>query len=233
VLPQLSRIKGVALSVFFPQKCLGCGVEGELLCNSCQRTLPRINPPLCPKCGKPQPSGILCPACTNWKSDLDGIRSPFKFEGLIREAIHQFKYKNLRSLVEPLSLLLKEYYRDNPIPVQVIVPVPLHNRRLKERGYNQSELLSRWLSIQLGLPVNSQSLIRIKYILPQAKTLSVTERRENVEGSFACARSGIEGKQVLLIDDVSTSGATLDECASALKAAGAKSIWGLALAREL
>jgi ComF family protein len=233
VLPQLIKFKGAALDLLFPQKCLGCGEEGELLCHTCLRSLQRIIPPLCPKCGRPQPSGILCSSCVSWQTSIDGIRSPFKFDGIMRHAVHQLKYKNLRSLAKPLALLLENYLIHNPLPGQVMVPVPLHPKRLKERGYNQSYLLARELSKLVSMPVVDDCLARVRYVLPQAQTKSVDERRSNVRQAFSCLNYRLQGKQVLLIDDVSTSGATLDACASALKANGVMSVWGIVLSREL
>jgi ComF family protein len=233
VLPRLRQFKGAALDFLFPQKCVGCGEEGILLCPSCQQTLPRIKPPICPRCGKPQPGGFLCPGCSGWPSSLDGIRSPLIFEDLVRTAIHQFKYKNLRILAGPLAALISDYLNTNPLQGEVLVPVPLHPRRLRERGYNQSELLTRELSNLIHLPCINDCLIRQKFVLPQAQTHSVLERRRNVKQAFTCKNSALYGKQVLLIDDVSTSGATLDACAAALKSAGAISVWGIVLAREI
>lgn len=190
--------------------------------------------PLCPRCGKPQSSSILCPGCIGWQAEIDGIRSPLRFDGVIRQAIHQLKYRNLRALAQPLAELLKDYLVTNPMPVpgEVLVPVPLHQKRLKERGYNQSHLLARELGKFITLPVVDDCLIRQRYALPQARTSSVEERRSNVANAFTY-RHRLLGKQVLLIDDVATSGATLDACASALKAAGASSVWGLVLATEV
>jgi competence protein ComFC len=233
VLPQLSKFRGAALNLLFPQRCLGCGEEGEILCRSCLNSALRIMPPICPKCGKPQSSGVLCPRCVNWKTDLDGIRSPFRFDGVIREAIHQFKYKNIRTLSAPLANLLKDYYFLNSIPTQALVPVPLHSKRLKERGYNQAELLAQELGKLLHFPVIIDCLVRDSYILPQAKTSSAEERHKNVKDAFSCRSSKLTGIQVLLIDDVSTSGSTLDACAAALKSSGVVSTWGLVIAREL
>jgi len=141
VLPQISKFKGAALDLLFPQRCLGCGEEGALICHTCQKSLARILPPLCPRCGKPQPSGIVCAQCVSWQSGIDGIRSPFRFHGVIRQAIHQYKYKNLRILAGPMASFLNDYLMQNHLPFQIIVPVPLHPERLKERGYNQSELI--------------------------------------------------------------------------------------------
>jgi ComF family protein len=233
VLPRLSYIKRAALDLFFPQKCLGCGDEGELICRQCLKSLPRITPPVCPRCGKPQSSGILCSGCINWQADIEGIRSPFKFEGTVRQAVHQFKYKNLRSLGPPLASLLGEYLRMYPLPVQVLVPVPLHPRRLKERGYNQSAILAGELGKLVNIPVADDCLVRLKYILPQAQTKSAEERRYNVINAFGCRNTLLQNKNVLLIDDVATSGATLDACAAALKSNGTLSVWGLVLAREI
>lgn len=190
-------------------------------------------PPLCPKCGKPRPSGTLCSTCVSWQAEIDGIRSPFRFDGVMRQAIHQLKYRNLRALAEPLAKLLNDYLTTNPIPGEVLVPVPLHQKRLRERGYNQSSLLAKELGKLTNLPVVDDCLIRQRHAPPQARSSTVEERRSNVAGAFVCRDHRLQNKQVLLIDDVSTSGATLDAGAAALKAAGATSVWGLVLAREI
>jgi len=233
VLPQLARLKGTALDLLFPQWCVGCGKEGDFLCFFCRRSLLKIVSPLCPRCGRPQPNGMLCSGCVGWQAEIDGIRSPFQFDGVMRQAIHQLKYRNLRALAQPLAKLLNDYLMTNPVPGEVLVPVPLHQKRLRERGYNQSCLLTEELGKLISLPVVNDCLIRQRHAPPQARTSTVGERRNNVAGAFTCRDHTPRGKQVLLIDDVSTSGATLDACAAALKAAGASSVWGLVLAREV
>ncbi len=195
--------------------------------------LPGIMPPLCPKCGRPQPSGILCPGCVSWQAEIDGIRSPFRFDGTIRQAVHQLKYHNLRTLAALLARLLSDYLFTNPVPGEALVPVPLHRKRLRERGYNQSSLLAGELGKLIGLSVVGDCLIRERPTPPQARTTTVYERQSNVAHAFTCRDDRLRNKQVLLIDDVATSGATLDDCARALKAAGAASVWGLTLAREI
>jgi len=190
-------------------------------------------PPLCPKCGKPQSSGTLCPTCVSWQAEIDGIRSPFRFDGVMRQAIHQLKYRNLRALAEPLAKLLNDYLTAYPIPGEILVPVPLHRKRLRERGYNQSSLLAKELGKLADLPVVDDCLFRQRHAPPQTRSSTVEERRSNVAGAFVCRDHRLQDKQVLLIDDVSTSGATLDTCAAALKAIGATSVWGLVLAREI
>ena len=233
VFPQAAKLKGIALDILFPKRCVGCGSEGDFICHSCRQALLRIAPPICPMCGRPQASGILCPDCVSWQAEIDGIRSPFRFEGVMRQAIHQLKYRNLRALAAPLAELLADYLITSPVPAEVLVPVPLHKKRLRERGYNQSGLLARELSKLTSLPVAEDYLIRQQHTSPQARTSNVGERYSNVAGAFACRNHGLRNKQVLLIDDVSTSGATLDACAAALKAAGAASVWGLVMAREI
>jgi competence protein ComFC len=233
VLPQLTKLKEIALNLLFPQWCVGCGKEGALICCSCYQSLPRIMPSLCPRCGKPQPNGILCPSCVNWQAEIDGIRSPFRFDGVIRQAIHQLKYRNLRALAAPLAKLLNDYLITNPTPREVLVPVPLHPKRLRERGYNQSNLLAHELGKLTNLPVVDDCLIRLRHTPPQARTSTVDERRSNVSKTFSCRDNRLQDREVLLIDDVSTSGATLDACASALKTDGATSVWGLVLAIEI
>lgn len=233
VLPRGTKLKGMALDLLFPRWCIGCGKEGDFICHSCCQSLSLIMPPLCPMCGRPQSSGVLCHGCVSGQAEIDGIRSPFRFDGLIRQVIHQLKYNNLRAVAVSLARLLRDYLVTNPVPGEVLVPVPLHRRRLRERGYNQSSLLARELGKLISLPVVDDYLVRQKHALPQARTSNIDERKSNVADAFICRDHRLRGRQVLLIDDVSTSGATFDACAAVLKAAGAASVWGLALAREI
>jgi ComF family protein len=233
VLPLVTKFKRIALDLLFPQWCIGCGREGDYICRSCRQSLSLITPPLCPVCGRPQPDGILCPECSGRTAEIDGIRSPFIFDGVMRQAIHELKYRNLRALAVPLARLLRDYIMANPLPAEVLVPVPLHRKRWRERGYNQSGLLARELGKLSGLMVVDDCLVRQQHTPPQARTASVSERRNNVVGAFTCRDGRLHSKQVLLIDDVTTSGATLNACAGALKAAGATSVWGLVMAIEL
>jgi ComF family protein len=233
VLPRLTKIRGMALDLIFPRWCVGCGREGDFICPSCLKSLPRITPPLCPRCGLPQSDANLCPSCLGWQAEIDGIRAPFRFDGVMRQAIHELKYRNLRALAGLLARLLNDYLLDTPVPGEVLVPVPLHPKRLRERGYNQSRLLAKELSKLAGLQMVDDCLVRERHSLPQARTSSVVERRGNVADAFSCRHRRLEGRPVILIDDVSTSGATLDACARALKQAGVVSVWGLVLAREI
>ena len=232
MLPPVTKLKRIALDLLFPQWCVGCGREGNYICDSCRQSLSRILPPICPRCGKPQSDGMLCPACDDENPGIDGIRSPFVFDSVIRQAIHELKYRNLRALAIPMAGLLHDYILENPVPGEVLVPVPLHRKRLRERGYNQSGLLAKQLGKLTGSPVIDDCLIRQHHTPPQARTTNIDERRQNVVNAFSCSSEKLQGKKVILIDDVTTSGTTLNACAETLKKSGIASVWGLVMAIE-
>lgn len=230
---RLDRLGKAVADFFFPQFCIGCGLEGEVICPACIAKLPRLSPPFCSRCGLPQTAGQSCRDCADLELAIDGIRSPLVFQKLTREAVHQLKYQNIRVLSIPLAGMLHDYLNENPMDADMFIPVPLHPQRLRERGYNQSLLLARHLGKLCGIPVRSDILKRRVNTPPQARTLNSAERHRNMKESFTSLDGKVKGKRVLLIDDVSTSGATLDACASALKQAGALSVWGLTVAREV
>jgi len=229
----LNQLAEVAVDAFFPKQCVGCGKVGDFFCLSCRGKLPWLIPPICPKCGKPQVSGIVCSSCWQRQTEIDGIRSPFLFDGPMRKAIHQLKYQNLKAISSCLAAFLADYLASNALPGEVLVPVPLHPKKLKQRGYNQSCLLARELSKLIKLPVIEDCLMRVKQAQPQVKAVNVKERQENVADAFTSCDEELADKQIILIDDVRTSGATLESCAKALKNKGAISVWGLTVASEI
>jgi ComF family protein len=233
VLSRLENLGSAVADFFFPQFCLGCGREGRVICPGCLAQLPRLDSPICPRCGLPPSGGSACRDCSGLDLVIDGIRSPLVFDKLTREAIHQLKYQNIRILAISLASVLNDYLNQNPIPADVLVPVPLHPCRLRERGYNQSKLLAHELSLLTNVPVDASSLRRVIHTTPQARTSSSIERHRNMLGAFKSSSGIAKYKRVLLIDDVCTSGATLNACAEALKAAGVASVWGLTVAREI
>jgi len=230
---RLYRLGRAVANFFFPQFCIGCGREGDVICPVCLGKLPRLLPPYCSRCGLPQDGSRPCRDCANLDTAIDGIRSPFTFEKLAREVVHQFKYQNLRVLAAPLSVVLYAYLSENRISADMLIPVPLHPKRLRERGYNQSLLLAFELGKLSGIPVRPDILKRRINTPSQARTASSIERHRNMHEAFTSVDGKVKDKRILLIDDVSTSGATLDACASALKQAGAISVWGLTVAREV
>jgi len=231
--PPVKSLKRIALDLLFPRWCIGCGKEGDYICAACREQLPAIRPPVCPRCGRPLADGPVCPGCADMDDEIDGIRAPFLFDGVIRQAVHELKYRNLRALAPLLAAFLHAYLREFPLKGDVLVPVPLHPRRLRERGYNQSARLARELGRLGGRPVREDALVRTGFAPPQVRSSGEAERRRNVAGAFACPLpQAVIDKRVILIDDVATSGATLNAGAGVLKAAGAASVWGLVLALE-
>ena len=152
-------------------------------------------------------------------------------EGVVQDAIHGLKYRGLRALAPELGVLLAQFLESHPLPADIVVPVPLHRRRLRSRGYNQATLLARELGKRSGLPVNGSLLSRNIDTPPQVVAADRDQRRSNVSGSFHSV-GGVPGLAILLVDDVATTGSTLSACAAALKDAGAAQVWGLTLARE-
>ncbi len=227
------RLGKAVTGILFPQYCIGCGREGDVLCLSCMEKLDRLMPPFCLRCGLPLTGSPACRDCAGLELAVDGIRSPLVFQKLTRKAVHQLKYQNIRIMAAPLAKILHSYLAENPIMADILVPVPLHPQRLRERGYNQSLLLAQHLGRLSGIPVRNDVIKRRVNTAPQARTGSSAERHRNMRGAFAGAYGKLKDKRVLLIDDVSTSGATLDACAAAIKQAGAKTVWGLTVAREV
>ena len=226
----LRRASHWAADLLFPLECLSCGVGGRLFCGQCVGDLPELKPPFCPTCADPGRQ-CRCDWCRSVQMRTDGIRAPFLMEGAVREAVHRFKYRNLRAAAPELGALLAGYLASHPMAGDVLAPVPLHPRRLRGRGYNQAELLAVELGRLTGLPVAKELLTRRKDTPPQVQASSREDRVENVRDSFACIGDA-GGLKVILVDDVSTTGSTMSACAGALKDSGAASVWGLALARE-
>ncbi len=233
VLPPVAQLKRIALDLLFPRYCINCGREGDFICEQCRLLLTLITPPICDKCGRPLLGKRTCNRCISEQNYIDGIRAPFSFEGVVRRCIHKFKYENIRALAGSLSIFLYDCLQNNAVSADVIVPVPLHPKRLRERGYNQSGLLAHELGRLSGLPVIENHLVRCLHTLPQAQSSGVDERRHNIVNAFKCLDRRLQGKKVLVIDDVVTSGSTLNICARELKSTGAASVWGLAVALEL
>lgn len=232
-----ARLANAAVDLLFPKRCVGCDREGAFLCQECLAELPRLEPPFCFLCGQPGRLMMrLCLSCWERPLEIDGIRAPYRMEGAVREAVHALKYQYVRALAPTLGQLLAEFIAASPDmsgPADVLVPVPLHPRRERSRGYNQSLLLARETGKIVGLPVEDRALRRLRATPSQAQSASQKERRANVSEAFAAEATLVQGRRVLLVDDVCTTGATLEACAIALKEAGAASVWGLTLAREV
>ena len=173
-----------------------------------------------------------CIACQIEAPPFDGLRSAFVYQGLARELVQALKYRGMTVLAEPIASLCTEALREAEIGFDVIVPVPLSGLRKRTRGYNQAELLARQAGRALGIPVAPRALERKRHTPPQARSADAATRQSNVAGAFRARSEVVDGHAVLLIDDVTTTGATFASCAAALREAGARRIWAFAFGKE-
>jgi ComF family protein len=232
------------LELFLPRQCAGCRKvwlhsEQGFWCEDCLDDLPWIESPLCPQCGRPFPKSPsapdhLCGDCLQSVFIFDGARSAVHHAGVVRRRIHQMKFGGQLHWVPPLADLLVTLYRRKASPfADVIFPVPLHLKRLRQRGFNQSGLLAKVLGRRVGLPVRYDVLVRKFWTEPQTR-LNRVQRLANVKDAFHVPDSGtVKGRRVVIIDDVYTTGTTLNECAKTLKSAGAAAVHALTVCRAL
>jgi len=237
-------IFGKFLELIYPPKCHICqnflpvnGGGSNHICSECLGSLVRITSPLCPICGTPFVSRVekdhLCGDCLRKRPFFDALAAPLLYEGGVMEAIHQIKYSGRTYIAGSLGGLLlpfaKERFGDTN--GALMMPVPLHPKRLRERGFNQSLVLARTIAIYLETDIDFLSLRRVRYPQPQTG-LKKVERKRNVKGAFGLAgRPNLKGRTVILVDDVATTGSTLNECAKVLKRAGCDKVFCLVLAR--
>ncbi|MDA1190040.1 MAG: ComF family protein [Chloroflexi bacterium] len=228
--PLLSQLASTMLESVLPSSCAGCRRDAPVLCTECRPEMPKMRPPFCEVCARPGAAGV-CYQCLTRPPGFDGIRVPFLHEGTARTLVHRLKYANYRVYARTMAELMAECLEEQPVTVDTVVAVPLHGKRERERGYNQSELLARELGQLFGLAVEARALRKSRETEPQVALEKAEERRRNVQGVFACG-ADMSGKRVLLVDDVVTTGATMSACASALKEAGAEAVWGVAFVRQ-
>jgi len=244
-----SKTKSFLLNLFLPKFCLGCKKEGSYLCDDCRALLDisEFNYCLCEAQGLPKrfissrehQFTMKCQNCSN--KTLSGLyfALSYKEKSLARKLIHQFKYEPyLKDLSETLASVLIEHFvltgkNKNEIwENSALIPVPLDNKKIKSRGYNQSEELAKELAKVLKVPVLTDVLMKIK-ITESQMGLNKEQRAKNLQGAFTITNAPLlQGKKIFLIDDVYTTGSTLEECARVLRNAGAKQIWGITIARE-
>ena len=156
------------LDLFYPPRCPGCGRVGFIFCDACQARIEPPPAPACIRCGQPAATERICATCRETPSHLERIASSAIFAHPLRDAIHDLKYDNARSLARPLGARMATAWRQANFAADVIVPVPLHASRLAERGYNQSALLARIVSKEIGIPIDESALVRVKATQQQA-----------------------------------------------------------------
>jgi len=220
-----------ALNLLLPPHCVVCARQGAWFCEACIQQIQPLPEPKCSHCGRPLLQPGLCRRCRIERSYLLSIDSCSAHRQPLRKVIHEFKYGGMAVLSEPLAGLMALTWASRHLQCDRIIPVPLHPARVRERGYNQSTLLARALSRHLHIIVDEKTLVRVRNT-PAQVGLSRQERRQNMDGAFCCS-SVLEGSAVLLVDDVCTTGATLEACARVLLDAGAASVRALTVARAL
>lgn len=231
------------LDFFFPPLCHVCrkfipGAGRLHICQLCLEAIPVVSHPFCTVCGVPfygSGNDHYCGACLKMPPSFDAARAAIIHEGPARTLIHAFKYSARTHLRRPLALLIVEHLTDfiAERKPDLIVPVPLHVRRLRSRGFNQALLLGELLAREWQLPLQRRAMRRIRWTEPQI-TLAADQRRENVRGAFVVAEAAVvQSKRVLLVDDVFTTGSTVEECSKMLKKAGAAEVLVITVSRAL
>jgi competence protein ComFC len=231
---------GILLNLFYPPHCAlcGCRIEAEakgecsVFCEPCRASI--MPPPEhhCPVCSHPMAGLMLCPNCDGRHWHLETIVTACRYEGGVREMIQRFKYGRDIAMARSLGILLLRALSDVRLSgrsFDAVVPVPLHPQRERERGFNQADLLARVLARSMGLPKHDL----LKRIRPTAQQAGFdrSHRMENLRGAFVLRRPLPPDATLLLVDDVSTTGSTLDACAAVLKEAGAAEIAAVVVAR--
>jgi competence protein ComFC len=219
------------LDIVFPPVCGGCEKIGSRWCVECQQRVQCLTGTLCDVCGLPQDKAGVCKACSVERPHFRALRAWAVYDDPVRKALHRLKYRRDVALGETLATQMIPFVRGLNWGIDVIVPIPLGRQRYKERGYNQVGMIAKPLSLALGLEFAPKALMRRKETRSQVG-LTRQERLENVHEAFQ-AGAGVRGKNVLVLDDVSTTGSTLSSGAEALYSSGAKDVFALTVARAL
>lgn len=225
----------IILQAFFPLRCPVCDEIvmpiGEKICLECMGRLRVITPPWCMKCGKPmEADGEFCPVCRRKGRSFTRGRALYHYKSAA-DSIYRFKYGGRREYAAYYGEQMWEYLRDFLVrtDVDAIVPVPLHPKRKRARGYNQAALLARELGKWMQVPVLEDYLVRVKNTVP-LKELNATERQNNLKKAFKVCGNDVKLERILVVDDICTTGSTLEEISTVLKEAGASEIFFAALA---
>lgn len=220
------------LDQVFPARCIGCQRRGVALCEACRPRLPYLPDGVCERCSAIRTARGVCGGCRRLSPVLSSVRAALAYEGAARTAILTLKFRSGRYLAPLMGDLLRDALAARPLTVDLVVPVPLSQQRQRARGFNQAELLARQVVTAVGGRLCVDGLTREER--RAQRTLNAAERIANLQGAFR-ARDvrAIDGRRVLLVDDVVTTGATVSACADTLAQAGAGRISVLAFARDL
>jgi ComF family protein len=222
-----------AVDLLFPPSCFNCRRDGERWCVSCRALIERVGDRICKKCGKRLAKGSICHECAGHRPVYTALRSYGLYRDPLRRAILNLKYQRDLGLGEILSGFLKDLVKEQNWKPDLVIPIPLSPSKHSERGYNQVDLFARPLAWNLGLPYHERVLQRVREDTSQVK-LTAENRRLNVAQAFRVEYpEPVRNKQVLLVDDVATTGSTVEVCSHALMEAGAGQVFVATLARSL
>lgn len=235
----LFKLKQI-VDIFFSQGCIICGrASSSAICTECNNKVKYITHPLCTRCGKPFKTGRgvshLCHNCIKGKNKFVKLRAVFEYNGAIVNLIQRFKFGDRVNLADFFAKELVKLYHIHfsTEGIDFLIPVPLSTKRLKHRSYNQSQLLVRLISKNLLLPFYSDVLVKVRETPPQSR-LKAEQRYDNVKQAYRVVdNSTLRHKKVLLIDDVITTGATVNACTKALLRAGVKSVYVMAVSMRV
>jgi len=239
-MPILKKILSWSLDLILPKYCLGCGKENFYVCESCFNRILILSSANCFSCGHRSPTGYVCKRCKNkFHPALNGLLVSSEWSDLfLRQIIYKYKYHFIKELADPLAQLMIKFleanhYKNLLSANTILIPVPLHKKRLIWRGFNQAELLAQKISSRFFIPLNTEVLQRSRDTFPQAEIKNQNNRRNNIRDAFKIVNNSISlrNKTVILIDDIGTTGSTLEECAKTLKPLKPKEIWGFIIAR--
>ncbi|MFZ2357634.1 MAG: ComF family protein [Candidatus Omnitrophota bacterium] len=239
----LSRLMNGLVDILYPKKCLACKEKinstttNDFVCLQCWGNIKKNIPPFCHSCGRHLNTKVstksICNICIKEPLFFDRAFCPCAYEGTIKKLIHEFKYKNKDYLGKVLSTLMIDFIKEYNLGIEymdIIIPIPLHNARLREREFNQAQVLGNFIAGAFNKDISTDTLVRTQPTKSQTE-LKGLERFLNVAGSFSLSRRNpVNGKNILLIDDVLTTGATASEAARVLKNSGAGIVFVLTLA---
>lgn len=214
----------------YPPRCSGCDKPGELFCPDCVSRVTTVHQPFCSICGRVTEKQGLCKRCQKIQPSYLSARSWAEYVEPLRHALLSLKYKNNLGIARVFTNFLAEIVFSNNWQADIIIPIPLCDSHMKKRGFNQAEQLARPLSMLLGIPMDTRAVKRVKETSSQVD-LSREERFKNLEDAFFGNPAKLKSKKVLLVDDIVTTGATLNSCTEAILAAGGSSVFCITVAQ--
>jgi len=227
--------KEVIFSIFFPRHCPMCDVVipyGQMICNVCEKKISYIKEPVCKKCGKQLENERqeYCGDCSRKKHFFVQGKAVFSYRNEIKLSMYRFKYSNKREYGDYYALRTAQEYGNwiKCRQIEAIVPVPMYARKKRARGYNQAEVFAKALGRELNLPVECSMVRRIKNTAPQ-KELNDRQRKDNLKKAFQVTTNIVKYKKVLLVDDIYTTGATMDAVAEVMRRAGVDEVYILSI----